>query len=110
MGLASQGLRDYEAYLDTLDRKLTEVDGTIYVRFDVPLSIPASDCVDLASLKRCALKVREVLKQNTKALPTSYVVGRFLRLAIQKNHLALEPNDVLVELASDLGVAGVSHI
>jgi hypothetical protein len=99
------GLDEYEAWLDTLDKKLYLADGHIYVEFDHALVISLSDCTDVSGLKRCAARLREALRKNQSHLPVKYLLERYLRLAISANKISLTREQVMSELRNEWGIS-----
>lgn len=98
------GLDDYEAWLDTLDKKLYLVGTVVHVEFDHPLVISVSHCADTPGLKLCAQRLREALRRNHSYLPVKYLLERFLRIAIEANRLPLSRDQLLSELREEWGI------
>jgi hypothetical protein len=98
------GLDEYEAWLDTLDKKLYPAGSVVRVEFDHPLVISLSNCADSAGLKICAARLREALRGNHSHLPIKYLLERFLRLAIEANNLRLSRDQQMNELREEWGI------
>lgn len=98
------GLDEYEAWLDTLDKKLYVAGPVVYVEFDHPLVISLSNCTDSAGLKVCAERLREALRRNHAHLPIKYLLERFLRLAIEANNLPMSRDLLMNELREEWGI------
>ncbi|MBS1208948.1 MAG: hypothetical protein H6R19_1346 [Proteobacteria bacterium] len=95
------GLHDYEAWLDTLDKKLYLAGSVVQVEFDNPLTIRLSNCTDAAGLKLCALSLREALRKNHSHLPVKYLLERFLRIVIKANKIPFSRDQVMNELREE---------
>jgi len=94
-------LHEYEAWLDTLDKKLFLADGLIQAEFDHPISIPLTECANVSGLKLWATRLREALKTNHSALPVKYLVERFLRLALEANRVSATRDQVMADLRQE---------
>ena len=103
-------LADYEGYLDFLDRKLFVSEGFIHVQFEHPLTISLTACQDILSLKQWAATVRDALRQNLEPLNTTYLIKRFLDLAIKGNSLPFKSDVVMLELVRDWNLPDVYHV
>lgn len=95
------GLDEYEAWLDTLDKKLYLAGSVIRVEFDHPLAISLSNCTDVAGLKVCAVGLREALEKNHAHLPVKYLLERFLRITIEANKVPVSRDQVMNELSEE---------
>lgn len=98
------GLDEYEAWLDTLDKKLYLAGKVVRVEFDRPLKIPLGTCADPAGLKVCAGRLREALRQNHPPLPVKYLVERLLQIAIQANKIPVSRDQIMSELREEWGI------
>lgn len=104
MALASQGLRDYEDWLDELDKKLFIADGhVLVVEFDHHLTIPLNECKSIDAIKEWAGVVRETLHKNHSHLPYKYLIERFLRLILVHHKLSVSRESLAEELKNAWG-------
>lgn len=98
------GLDEWEAWLDTLDAKFRVVNGEIFSDFDAPFSIPLHDCNDVDGIVKCALRLREAFIGNSSYLPHEYLIKRFIRLAIDANHLPISKAEILNKLPNEWNI------
>jgi hypothetical protein len=103
MALASQGLRDYEDWLDALDKKLRIADDHVLVEFDHPLTIPLNECQTIDAIKQWAGVLRETLHKNHSHLPYKYLIERFLRFALIHHKLPVSQESLAEDLKNTWG-------
>jgi len=98
------GLDEYEAWLDTLDAKFCVVNREISSNFDENFSISLDDCNDVDGIVKCAARLREVFLLNSSHLPVEYLLERFIRLAIDANHLPISKAEILGKFPSEWNI------
>jgi hypothetical protein len=78
---------------------------SIRIEFDKPISVPLASCGDMEGLKAGAATVWDALSQNATPLPNRYLIQRFVRLAIEKNGLAIRVDAVMLKLDREWGTS-----